>query len=242
MKCLKIRTFFGPYLDNELPVHQTQEVEQHLESCNECREEMEVMRKVEHLCKAGEPPAMADEYFNLFTARLHQRILSEGIKRERSFSLWSPLFNRFALAFSIVLLVAAGFFFYPKMADRQETADSAVVAPAVYYVSSDKDSRVRNYLTNSEIVLIKLVSMPEGTENLDMLKQTVSQSGLKEQIDSNMQVFRDNPEVLTHAKAMEIVFIKILNTRDANAREDIEMLKKQVEESGLLQKTQSMKI
>ena len=242
MNCMKIRSLFGPYIDSELTVDQGKEVEQHIKDCHACREELDVMRKVEQLCKAGELPALPEHYFNTFTARLHQRILSEGIKRENVFFLFKPGFLKFALAFSVVFLLALSVVISPRMMVKPETGETAVMTPVVYYASSDKDARVKNYLTNSEIVLIQLASMPASREHLELLKQTVSQSGLKEQIDSNMHIFKDNPELLKHAKAMEIVSIKILNTQDSDNHEELELLRRQVQQSGLLQKTQSMKI
>jgi hypothetical protein len=125
--------------------------------------------------------------------------------------------------------------------------EARIATPLVYVSNTDTDAidrntMVRSYLTKSEIVLIRLVSMPEQKEQLEFLKREISRDGLIEQIQASKELFRNDPGLLSHVKSMEVVTIKIENTDDNDNGENIRMLKNQVIQSGLLQKTQSMKI
>jgi hypothetical protein len=240
MNCQKIAALLGRYIDNELMVTQRKDVDEHIEHCPACNEEVQMLKGVETLCRSHDTTKVPEEYWVNFTPRLHQRILTEGIKRRSIFNWLGTEVFKYAFALTLLLLVAV-IAIFPRIS-MKERESNRIMMPIVYVVAPEKEARIKNYLTNSEIVLIKLVTMPEEKENVELLKQEISQGGLQEQINSNLAFFKDDPQLLNHAKAMEIITIKLNNTKPDNYKEDLKMLKTQVIQSGLLEKTQSMKI
>jgi hypothetical protein len=240
MNCKKTTALLGRYVDNELPVVQRKDVEDHIEHCPDCKKEVQMLKGVETLVKSHDAAKAPEGYWVNFTPRLHQRILTEGIKRKSIFTLFGAPGFRYGMALTLLVLVAL-LALLPRLTVKDKEA-TRIMMPVVYVAAPEKGAREKNYLNNSEIVLIKLVSMPEEKENFERLKQEVSQGGLQEQINSNLAAFKDDPQLLNHAKAMEIITIKLNNTRDANFKEDLQMLKSQVIQSGLLEKTRALKI
>lgn len=238
MNCRKVLESSGLYIDNELAQPKRKEIEEHLRSCRACRESIEEMRRVDMVSNM-EPPPVSEDYWVTFVPRLHQKIFSEGIKKRDQFAWWRAPGFRYALSFTVILIIIGAALLTSFTRHEPELT---LATPGVYITAVDKDARIKNYLTNSEIVLIKLVAMPDQKENLKLLKEEVSQAGLIEQIDSNMEEFQQDPQLLNHAKAMEMITIKLLNTDEKNCEKDLQLLKTQVLKSGILEKTQSMKL
>jgi hypothetical protein len=195
------------------------------------------MRRVDSVSKE-QTYSFSEEYWVNFIPRLHQKIFTEGVKKREN-SFWQAPYFRFALGFAVIA-IALFTAFVPYFSHRNSVAK--VVTPGVYQTTADRNVRVKNYLTSSEIILIKLVAMPEQKEDLERLKGDIMQAGLVEQIDSNMEAFKDDPQLLTHSKAMEVISIKVLNADEKYCEEDLKQLKSQILKSGILEKTQSMKL
>jgi len=246
MRCDRARSLLSGYLDGELPQTERRDLEEHMRDCEGCTKELVAMRSVDVLCKKGQMPQMSDDYWINFVPRLHERIFSEGMKKRQS--PWFNLsFMRYALVFATLVIVAGAFLIFRGGGGTHEVQEARVAAPLVYVTNSDaesvdRNSMVKSYLTKSEIVLIRLVSMPEQKEQLDFLKREISRDGLIEQIQAGKELFKSDPNLLSHVKSMEVVTLKIENTTDDSNGQSIRMLKNQVIHSGLLQKTQSMKI
>jgi len=245
MNCNKVRSLLSGFIDEELPQTERRNVEEHLRDCRKCAEELVAMRNVDVVCHKEKMPEMSEDYWINFVPRLHERIFSEDLKRRRS--PWFNLaFMRYALVFvTLIVIAAAGIIFRVERTPEMQQ-EARITTPLVYVSNSDVDTldrntMVRSYLTKSEIVLIRLVSMPEQKEQLEFLKREISRDGLIEQIQASKELFKNDPGLLSHVKSMEVVTIKIENTDDNNG-ENIRMLKNQVIQSGLLQKTQAMKI
>ncbi|GEM_PF-1955984 len=247
MKCNKVRSLLSGLIDEELPQTERRNVEEHIRECKKCAEELIIMRNVDLVCKKGQMPERSGDYWVNFVPRLHERIFSEGMKRRQS--PWFDLsFMRYAFVFATLIIIAgAGLIFGLNRTHEADKQEARITTPLVYVSNSDGDTldrgtMVKSYLTKSEIVLIRLVSMPEQKEQLDFLKREISRDGLFEQIQANKELFKNDPGLLSHVKSMEVVTIKIENTTDDDTGDNIRMLKNQVIQSGLLQKTQSMKI
>ncbi|MHC9538830.1 MAG: anti-sigma factor [Vulcanimicrobiota bacterium] len=246
MNCNKVRSLLSGFIDEELAQTEIRNVEEHIRECKECAEELIIMRNVDVVCKKEQMPERSEEYWINFVPRLHERIFSEDMKRRQS--PWFNLaFMRYAFAFATLIVIAGAGFIFGVGRTPEIQQEARITTPLVYVSNTDTDTidrntMVRNYLTKSEIVLIRLVSMPEQKEQLDFLKREISKDGLIEQIQANKELFKNDPGLLSHVKSMEVVTIKIENTDEDDKGENIRMLKNQVIQSGLLQKTQSMKI
>ncbi|MDQ7823561.1 MAG: zf-HC2 domain-containing protein [Candidatus Eremiobacteraeota bacterium] len=262
MKCRKVEELSGRYIDGELLQADKKALEDHVLHCRACSSYIEEMKGVDTLVRNHDFSKPSDQYFINLVPRIHERIFSEEIKKRNAWG-WLGGFS-FKLAMGVTIIVVALFIgFLPRMMIQKGGETPGIKVPELSHVTAvpasldtgslseysnvyitvpDQEARIKNYLSNSEIVLIKLVAMPEKKENYSLLKDEVVRSGLKEQIESTMSLFKENPELLSHAKAMEILSIRIINGSDENYQEDLKLLKTQVQRSGLLEKTQSMKI
>ncbi len=102
MKHKKIKSLLGAYLDGELHGRTKTEIEEHLEVCSECSEELKFLKALHIRIKEEKIKLPVDSYWDYFPRRIMQRIKE---KNERSFfSLKAPRI-KWELAGGIILIL-----------------------------------------------------------------------------------------------------------------------------------------
>ena len=118
MTCDEVSELIIDYIEGELPRRQTQEVKEHLEICEKCREENARIESVLDTL-AGDMPSPSDEYFTGIYPRIMARIeTDEGhpwykrIFRMPSWQKWSLVAAPAALALALILFAIYPGFLY----------------------------------------------------------------------------------------------------------------------------------
>ncbi len=102
MKHKKIKSLLGAYLDGELHGRTKTEIEEHIELCSECSEELKFLKALHIRIKEEKIKLPVDSYWDYFPGRIMQRIKE---KNERSFfSLRAPRI-KWELAGGIILIL-----------------------------------------------------------------------------------------------------------------------------------------
>jgi anti-sigma factor RsiW len=128
MKCdLPIELLNG-YLDNELDDEQRARVETHLKACSACREELDVLQRIDRAVR----DEVYEEPSSKFVFSLNRRVMEKvSIPRRRNLFRFAPVFVPVAAAFLILIvlinispsrrLVHVNYrMFYKELAARQE--------------------------------------------------------------------------------------------------------------------------
>jgi len=117
MICKDFEKLIHLYLDQKLDEQKKKEVEKHLAECQKCREKFETLKLVEKKAKGIKIPEPGDTYWESFSQRVRQRIVSQqkqtfGVKLKESVSnifIFTPARLRVAAALvSIVLVFIVG--------------------------------------------------------------------------------------------------------------------------------------
>jgi anti-sigma factor RsiW len=69
MSCRGIQKLLGRFMDGELGARDRARVEQHLETCADCRVGLDELRSLQNLLKATAPAAPPEEYWTAFSQR-----------------------------------------------------------------------------------------------------------------------------------------------------------------------------
>jgi anti-sigma factor RsiW len=93
------------------------------------------------------------------------------------------------------------------------------------------------YLASSEVVLLKIVNLEESPMELEMLRGDLKSSDYSRIIREDSTLFRKNPDLEGHGKVMRKISDELMKI-DASK---IGILKKEIMESGILEKTREMK-
>ena len=126
MDCSKAKRKLNRYLDDELPVRDSDHVEQHLRECLSCRNELERLRVVADVMSAlPEPP----EVPSLFAERVMSRAARDVSRRGRLLGLWqsvSPPMRIAAAAMIVLGVCLGGLMSRDVLRGRDPAADVAV--------------------------------------------------------------------------------------------------------------------
>lgn len=95
-----------------------------------------------------------------------------------------------------------------------------------------------SYLARSEVLLLRILNMPDNPESLEMLRQQLKQSNFIRKIKQDRWMFSGNPKLQEHAREMLIIAERVMKI-DYN---QINHLKRKVIESGILQKTRELRM
>ena len=87
MKHKTIRSFVGAYLDGELHGRLKSLIEEHLKTCSECREELEVLKALNKRIKQEKLVFPADSYWDYLPERIIKRIEKKEVTGFLSFRL-----------------------------------------------------------------------------------------------------------------------------------------------------------
>lgn len=129
-KCEEIRELMSLYLDDMLDENTIKDIKKHIESCEECRVELNTLRKIINIVRTIEEEDLPVDY----SSNLHEKLLEEKrrIDLEKRKKAWYKnwrIYSAVAAAFLIVVLFKANIFgltqdFYVGNT-RMESADTA---------------------------------------------------------------------------------------------------------------------
>ncbi len=172
MKCEEIAELLPDYFEGSLKAEQDDLVEQHIEQCADCREEVAIWKKLS-LLPVEQPSAGSRERFE---AMLHayqtgrNDKASAGFKREKRESVWNWLRSPVgAVAWSAALLVI-GIFAGNYLGNRTTRSNSG----------QDEIAAMHTELTNMrQMVVLSMLQQQSASERL----QGVSYSRREDQLD-----------------------------------------------------------
>ena len=127
-KCSEIKELISLYIDDELEVDERREFEEHMDSCEECRNELDELEQIVGLCRtASEEELPAD-----FRIELHQKLLEvqkqtkEAVKPMFYRTKYFKLFSSVAAVFLLVFLIK-GFYNFDLFSNGKtsQSADRA---------------------------------------------------------------------------------------------------------------------
>ena len=98
-------------------------------------------------------------------------------------------------------------------------------------------SEVNDYLATSEVVLIKLVSMPDNGVNLRNLQKQLTLSNYIEDLNRNVGKFKTDPVLERHSREMQVITNEIMTVNP----KELSQLKRKVINSGIIDKTRELK-
>lgn len=102
--CTRIQSSFSAYLDGAIPGHQMQEIAQHLESCDGCKQEFKSLRAMQQtLAMLGPAKAPADLGMKLRVAISHERAAMKSSWKDSLSLKWENTFR------PLLVQVSAGF-------------------------------------------------------------------------------------------------------------------------------------
>jgi hypothetical protein len=159
MKCNQYRELLSPYLDGVLPADQQRSLENHLQQCSSCQEELEALRRTVSLLQTWSEAEL--ELPAGFEARLHSRLEATCRPWYRQLPKgWLSLAAAAAVMVAVALTAYADYFHFPAiLLDRQQPAvkqelniqDQALPAPAAPDPAASAESYAREAFDQQSI-------------------------------------------------------------------------------------------
>ena len=153
MRCKDCEKSIHLYLDHKLDEQKRKEIEKHLSECPRCKEKFEALRVVEEKARGIEIPEPEEAYWQTFSQRVRERIISEqkqpfGVRLKEfvgNVFVFTPQKLRIAAAVASIVLVSIVGKLYidyrgtiperirpvEKEMPKAEKIDTALEAPAV---------------------------------------------------------------------------------------------------------------
>lgn len=103
--------------------------------------------------------------------------------------------------------------------------------------SAPGGKEVRNYLATSEVVLMKLVALPQGKDDLDNLRSELTMSNYMENLNRNARKFSKDPILRRHAQLMQGIANGIMTVNPG----EVSKLQDKVINSGIIDETRELK-
>ncbi|HTW92015.1 MAG TPA: TonB family protein [bacterium] len=109
--CDAIRPLLGAFADKELDPDRTRQVQQHLETCADCRRELDQIEGLGRIVRGVQRPRLVDDYWDWQRDRVWRGILSEGrrpLLNRRPMQAWTRLLMPVISAAVLLIAVVAG--------------------------------------------------------------------------------------------------------------------------------------
>ena len=199
MKCEKYQKFLSDYKDGSLPKKKTEKIKKHLEQCSECREVLELYKKLDKEIKILSEFEPSSDYWNTYWLKLKAKIESEEKAKERLFSWkinwrWSLAG---ILAGLLIFVIIFAFIFKKEKMDE-----------GIYYISSDEylssfinELEENNFIAKYFEELI-FSEMGSEIENLDYFEYSTDFNNIynliNEMSEGEIEIF--NSEIIKELK------------------------------------------
>jgi len=95
---------------------------------------------------------------------------------------------------------------------------------------------VNKYLATSEVMLIKILSMPETKTGLALIRKELTRANYVENLNNDARKFKKDPLLRKHIRAMQGITNEVMNISPG----EIKNLKKKVIDSGLIDQTKEI--
>ena len=135
-KCSEIKELISLYIDDELEPDERREFEEHTDSCEECRNELDELMRIVGLCRTAKEEELPAD----FRTELHQKLLEvqkqskEAVKPMFYHTKYFKLFSSVAAVFLLVFLIRGfynfGLFSNGKADQSAERVNIMAEAPA----------------------------------------------------------------------------------------------------------------
>ena len=207
-------------------------VESHLEECEACRDEFRALQRVLNTVDSAPVPERGPDYGSAVWQRIGKRI---GQRSRRSFMhwwIWAPA----------VAALVIGAFLAGRLSYRSERA----AGPATAEVSNQQIRErillvaVGDHLERSQMVLAELSNAPEGKGKLDISDERQMAADL---LDDN-RLYRQTAAttgdkgVASVLDDLENVLIEISHSPSEVSNRQLDDLRRQIQDRGLLFKVQ----
>ena len=256
MRHQTVRQSMYEFLRNELPASQRREIERHLESCQQCAQELESLRStVDALTsKLTRPSAQRSElYWQQFAEKVERRIESE-IPADESQSFVERLLdllveNRkpfsygFASALSLIVVAFAVWSLWIRNPAIPESGvdEAAHTAPPTTGVvhKTAMELRAEEYLEQSKVLLIGIMNTDAkslvGSKAMLDRQRTVSRSLIRESQDISAGLTDPSQQRLKElVNDLGLILVQIANLETEHGVQGVEIVRGGVERNGIL--------
>jgi hypothetical protein len=255
MKCNKVRELLVDYLKGNLESPQAAVICEHLNHCNECREELAFLKQYFAYLQKTHPISSAPD----FMVRLNERIDSEESPKKQRFRLSPPVLGLAGAVVVMCLLALAvvnpSIFVAPKSrpmgnplsASSLGVLDSTVQSTKEYEVvttSEDSVEETKTYIMsakrsakgvqNSSTVIITLKVASDKSESLlarSTRRLSESSDTNNDIMAENMQLYGDKKEkqkAVPEIEQSEAINLKLDETASMEAASTIETAKSRI--------------
>lgn len=232
-KCKKTRKMFDDVFFNEISESDKNAFDRHLESCSKCRTEFQKNNLMLANILPGQSVEPSPDFWENYTANLHQRMLSEGVLTEgksRTLAGWFTAFSvpRWALqaaaALSLVIIgIFIGRMFFP----------GTIPAPQNGQESNNFASllqRTGDFIDRSRVILLAIENVDLETQSVQAInlpyqrkisKDLVkSATALKRELSQSRQ--RRLEELIDE---LEVILLQIANMDPGSEMETLRLVK-----------------
>ena len=162
MNCLKAEEQFSAYIEDELDYQAVRAFEDHLSTCESCRQELVLFRESLDLLHQLPQIELSTEFDVTLQARLADTQVESISFWQR---VWQPLHGQIRLALgaiAVLLVMIAGFYFYQKTLTKSPSVDTAVAPETSRRAPIAKEREVDLAVPRQE--LQSLVKFPDSLE------------------------------------------------------------------------------
>lgn len=245
MNCKECQNLFSDHVDKRLPQTESVRVNEHLQNCRICTEELRALQLIVSNAADLEKRTAPEYLWDRIEAELDAtRNGFFGRVSNFSFSLKGLFHNhgklpvlamRFALAAALVLVgILIGRNFLPMPANNPQLKFAG--QPEIGFQALN--TRAEKYLESSKILLLGITNLEAGDEKIDLgAEKKLSKKLLHEAsfLKENLPIGKNEP-IRRLVAELELILLEIANLELQTDFENIELLKSGIDQTNLLLK------
>ena len=140
LTCEQVREQISLYIDHELTDDELQTFEQHLSTCEQCRQEVDLLKSIVRECNEIEEVELPDD----FKQQLHQKLVQTGQDTRQTKRRWYMNWKAYSgLAAAILLILLVKTQVFDSVHDSINRAEQAYVTEAVLEDHSIADTAAK---------------------------------------------------------------------------------------------------
>lgn len=243
MKCEKYQNMISDVLYNELNEKELSEFENHISSCESCKEEFEQIKSTLNFVGKRIKPEREDLYWDNFWNKLEPEI--KQINEEKSFR--QKLFDNFLVSRKPVLqfgaalvLIMFGLLIGRFIYDNESNIPDGNTIKQTEFVNAALQQRTDRYIQRSKVLLLGLVNFDpaDGIENINLNHQ----KEISRELIIEAAILKDkykSPSTKQLKKLisdLEIILLQIANLEKEQDIEGIDLVKSGVDKKGIFLK------